>query len=111
MAKKDMCLRVAHWALRLEKFEYTVEHRAGTSMKHADALSRNPIECMMVHESQHLFIAQIRRAQEDNPESQKIMQAVKDGTNEDFVIVNGVLCKENYGNPRIVIPKLMQQEF
>lgn len=42
MSKKDACLRVAHWALRLEEFEYTVEHRSGTSMRHVDALSRNP---------------------------------------------------------------------
>lgn len=26
MAKKDACLRVAHWALQLEEYEYTVEH-------------------------------------------------------------------------------------
>jgi len=45
MSKKDACVRVDRWALEIEEFQYKVEHRPGTSMRHADALSRNPVEC------------------------------------------------------------------
>jgi hypothetical protein len=43
MKKKDLVTRVARWALLLEEFDYVLEHRPGNSMKHCDALSRNPI--------------------------------------------------------------------
>lgn len=111
MSKKDACLRVAHWALQLEEFEYTVEHRAGTSMRHADALSRNPIECLNIQETPSAIIAQVRRAQEDDPDLQKHMLAAKNGKSQDFIITDGVLCKENRGNPLVVIPGTMQQEM
>lgn len=42
MKKKDLCVRVARWALLLEEFNYVIEHRAGKNMRHIDALSRNP---------------------------------------------------------------------
>jgi len=45
MSKRDACLRVARWALEIEEFYYKVEHRPGISMRHADALSQNPMEC------------------------------------------------------------------
>ncbi|GFV51311.1 retrovirus-related Pol polyprotein from transposon 17.6 [Trichonephila clavipes] len=34
--------RIARWALQLEEFDYEIEHRAGSRMKHVDALSRYP---------------------------------------------------------------------
>ncbi|GFW78636.1 transposon Ty3-I Gag-Pol polyprotein [Trichonephila clavipes] len=46
MQKKDLITRIARWALQLEEFDYEIEHRAGSRMKHVDALSRYPV--MMV---------------------------------------------------------------
>ncbi|KAJ0179012.1 hypothetical protein K1T71_005787 [Dendrolimus kikuchii] len=42
LQKKDLPPRVARWALLLEEFDYKIEHRSGTQMRHVDALSRNP---------------------------------------------------------------------
>ncbi|GFV67404.1 pro-Pol polyprotein [Trichonephila clavipes] len=39
-AKKDLITRIAGWVLQLEEFDYEIEHRAGSRMKHVDALSR-----------------------------------------------------------------------
>ncbi|GFX86733.1 retrovirus-related Pol polyprotein from transposon 17.6 [Trichonephila clavipes] len=40
MQKKELITRIARWALQLEEFDYEIEHRAGSRMKHVDALSR-----------------------------------------------------------------------
>ena len=33
--------RLMRWSLRLAEFEFEVQHRAGTKIKHVDALSRH----------------------------------------------------------------------
>ncbi|GFV23385.1 hypothetical protein TNCV_4780971 [Trichonephila clavipes] len=43
MQKKELTTRIARWALQLEEFDYEIEHRAGSRMKHVDALSRHPV--------------------------------------------------------------------
>lgn len=68
MIKKETCLRVARWALQIEEFNYVIEHRPGTSMRHVDALtiSRNPPPiCLFQEEKDDGLIAQIKSAQED----------------------------------------------
>jgi len=57
--KRELATRVARWALLLSKFNYTIEHRAESSMAHVDALSRYPI-CITINSE---FIAQLLKAQ------------------------------------------------
>lgn len=40
--KRDMLPRVARWWTQMQEFEFDIEYRAGRSMAHVDALSRNP---------------------------------------------------------------------
>lgn len=40
LAKKNVNTRIARWALELENYDFTIEHRKGLSMGHVDALSR-----------------------------------------------------------------------
>ncbi|GFX07809.1 retrovirus-related Pol polyprotein from transposon gypsy [Trichonephila clavipes] len=42
-AKKELITRIARWAFQLEEFDSEIEHRAGSRMKHVDALSRYPV--------------------------------------------------------------------
>lgn len=111
MAKKDANLRVSRWSMVLEEFDYKVEHRAGTSMRHADALSRYPIECLNIQQSHNILLAQFRRAQADDPSIQKTILSVKNGTNKDFILLNDILYKSDYGATLLVVPKQMQQEM
>jgi len=39
MRKNDVPVKVSHWAMFLQDFEYIIEHLPGTRMKHVDALS------------------------------------------------------------------------
>ncbi|XP_035220759.1 uncharacterized protein LOC118193740, partial [Stegodyphus dumicola] len=49
MSKKDICTKISRWALMLQDYDYTIEHRSGTRMGHVDALSRNPV-CMVIQD-------------------------------------------------------------
>lgn len=41
--KKQVNARIARWALELENYNYSIQHRSCASMGHVDALSRNPL--------------------------------------------------------------------
>lgn len=67
MNEKDLCVRVARWALLLEEFSYTIVHRPGKNMIHVDTLSRNPLPySMLISESEESMVARIRRAQRED---------------------------------------------
>jgi len=38
---QDPSSRLTRWAIKLAEYDFVVEHRPGTQMRHADALSRN----------------------------------------------------------------------
>ncbi|XP_071052109.1 uncharacterized protein [Onthophagus taurus] len=44
MKKKDITPRIGRWILKLQEYDFEVEHRIGTLMAHVDVLSRNPHE-------------------------------------------------------------------
>lgn len=87
MKKKDLCLRVSHWALLIDQYNYKIEHRPGTSMRHADALSRNPVQVMLVQKGRDELIDQIRKAQQNDPELCKLIDTVRAGKNKEFSLI------------------------
>lgn len=109
MKKKDICAQVARWAFFLEDFRYTIVHRPGNSMRHVDALSRNPLPmAMLVEECEDSILARLRRNQLEDEELKEIKKQVEENQADGFVIINGLLCKEVNGDTPIVVPKLMQ---
>lgn len=106
LQKKDLPPRVARWALLLEEYNYDIEHRPGTRLKHADALSRNPI-CMILTET----AARLKKAQDDDPHTNLLKKMLEKGPYQDYLIERGILCKEKDGTRLIVVPKKMQYEI
>lgn len=47
MNKKDLCICIARWALLLEEFNYTIEHRPDSSMRHV--AGRVVVQCRRVY--------------------------------------------------------------
>lgn len=43
-ATKQLIPRIARWWLRLQEFDFELQHRPGTQMCHVDAMSRAPVE-------------------------------------------------------------------
>lgn len=108
MYKKDICTRIARWALMLEEYDYAIEHRPGVQMRHVDALSRFPVMVITTNDS---FIVRLRRAQETDNELEAVKEVLKDKPYKDFVLENGLLFKIIDGDKLLVVPKAMSTEI
>lgn len=112
MAKKDLCVRVARWALLLEEFDYTIEHRPGKSMVHVDALSRNPLpSCLTIGECEEGLMARLKRAQKGDDELRSLIDATERGEANSCLIRGGILYREVDGDIRVVVPRAMQTQI
>lgn len=104
LKKKDLVTRVARWVLLLQEYDYKVEHRAGSRMRHVDALSRNPCVAVITN-SIH---SQLREAQDKDEGLRAIKEILKDKTYKDYWMENDILYK---GDQRLlVVPKVMEKE-
>ncbi|GFX89531.1 hypothetical protein TNCV_72241 [Trichonephila clavipes] len=107
MQKKELITRIARWALQLEEFDYEIEHRAGSRMKHVDALSRYPV--MMV--CNDTLTSKLKKAQEEDDNIQTFKSLLEKQESEEFFERNGILYKYLNGRELIVTPKAMQAEL
>ncbi|GFY35648.1 hypothetical protein TNCV_2619391 [Trichonephila clavipes] len=103
-AKKELITRIARWALQIEKFDYEIEHRAGSRMKHVDALSRYPV--MMV--CNDTLTSKLKKAQEEDDNIQTLKLLLEKQESEELFEGNGILYKYLNGRKLIVTPKAMQ---
>ena len=109
MNKKDLCVRVARWVLFLEDFEYIIEHRAGRSMRHVDALSRNPLStCLTVDESDESLAARFRKAQRDDADLKEKLERTENGELSGYSTRGGLLYKDVGDETLLVVPRSMQ---
>ncbi|KAG5308611.1 TF29 protein, partial [Pseudoatta argentina] len=97
MSKKDLCVRVARWALLLQEFDCTIEHRSGKAMRHVDALSRNLPEIMYIREDNSSLVARLSNAQRDDKTLTQIIESREFWFSEmrkkiDKVIKNCITC-------------------
>ncbi|GFX03112.1 hypothetical protein TNCV_4288951 [Trichonephila clavipes] len=103
----ELITRIARWALQLEEFDYEIEHRAGTRMKHVDALSRYPV--MMV--CNDTLTSKLKKAQEKDDNIQTLKSLLEKQESEEFFERKGILYKYLNGRELIVTPKAMQAEL
>ncbi|GFW21503.1 retrovirus-related Pol polyprotein from transposon 17.6 [Trichonephila clavipes] len=97
-AKKELITRIAKWALQLEEFDYEIEHRAGSRMKHVDALSRYPV--MMV--CNDTLTSKLKNAQEEDDNIQTLKSLLEKQESEEFFERNAnkkTGKKEGFLNP------------
>ncbi|GFX44876.1 transposon Tf2-9 polyprotein [Trichonephila clavipes] len=105
--KEDLITRIARWALQLEEFDYEIEHRAGSRMKHVDALSRYPV--MVV--CNDTLTSKLKKAQEEDDNIQTLKSLLEKQESEEFFERNGTLYKYLNGRELIVTPKAMEAEL
>lgn len=109
--KKDLCVRVARWALLLEEFDYVIVHRPGKNMIHVDTLSRNPLPCsLLINKSEESIIARIRKAQREDASSRDMYTLADKGQSDGYVVRGGLLFKETKGDLQVIVPKCLQSQ-
>ena len=105
--KKDVSPRIARWVMDIEGYNYKMEHRPGTRMRHVDALSRQS-GVLMIRDG---LAERIGRAQKADPNLRAVFKALETGEFEDYMRRGDYLCKVQDGNPLLVIPSGMQEEI
>lgn len=108
MSKRDLAPKVARWAMKLEEFSYTIEHRAGTRMRHVDALSRCSAVLFGFPDS---LAIRIKSAQGKDDGISAIKALLEKEPYEDYVVRDGILFKFVNGRDILVVPKSMHQEI
>lgn len=106
LQKKDLPPRVARWALLLEEYDYQIEHRPASRMKHADALSRYPT-CLILTET----TARLKKAQDEDEHIQLLKRILEKEPYQNYIFYNEILYKERNGDKVFVVPKKMQNEI
>ncbi|GFX82763.1 retrovirus-related Pol polyprotein from transposon 17.6 [Trichonephila clavipes] len=104
LSKKELNPRIARWALYLQEFNYTIEHRTGSKMAHVDALSRPP-HCMLIQNSVHL---QFFKAQQTDDQITTIKTLVETKPHDNYIVKNKLLYKTVNDTDLLVVPDEMQ---
>lgn len=107
--KKDIPPRIARWALLLEEYDYVIEHRRGTSMKHVDALSRYPV--MVVTADENTTLKRLKNEQDKDETIVAVKEILKEKPYGNYLMIDGLLHKFEGGNELLVVPKAMQSEI
>lgn len=105
MKKKDIPLRVSRWAMMLQDYDYVIEHRSGSKMRHVDALSR--MACLLLEDS---LIHRLKDAQRQDDWIRAVCKVLEKDEYENFFVKHGVLYKDQV-NEHIVVPSLMEEEI
>ncbi|GFX93071.1 transposon Tf2-9 polyprotein [Trichonephila clavipes] len=104
LSKKELNPSIARWALYLQEFNYTIEHRTGSNMAHVDALSRPP-HCMIIQNSVHL---QFLKAQQADDQITTIKTLLETTPHGNYIVKNKLLYKTVNGTDLLVVPDEMQ---
>ena len=105
MRKAEVPLRVSRWAMFLQDFKITIEHRSGSKMRHVDALSR---VCTLIVEDSMKH--RLKEAQLSDPWVKAIRKVLESDSYEDFYLKHEILHK-NPVKELIVIPQVMEDEI
>lgn len=104
LKKKDLTPKVARWVLLLDEYDYEIEHRVGTKMRHTDALSRIPFVATV-----STLNEEIRSAQNDDEGLKAIKEILKKNPYNDYWVDNGLLFKGE--QKQLVVPKSLEKEI
>lgn len=99
LEKKDILPRVARWAMTLQDYTFSVQHRSGNRMAHVDSLSRYPVMAINSVLSQR-----IKEEQEKDTRIKEIVSNIGTSNQTEYSVSNGILYRYSNGRHLLVVP-------
>ena len=121
--KKQINSRIARWALELERYNYSVQHRSGTQMGHADALSRCKLDSDIEETTNNIDVSdtigliasddidfQIQIAQSRDENIKTLSKKLEIESVEGYELIDGLVFKKNgNGDLLLCVPSEMEE--
>jgi hypothetical protein len=105
--RKDLNPRISRWALWLQNYDYKLEHRASSRMKHVDALSRQPVMILEATSfKQNLSLAQLQ----DSGIS-KLREFLEQQEHNKYELRDGLVYYKFKDRLLFYVPQLMEQQI
>lgn len=103
--KKELNPRIARWAMELQNYDYTIEHRSGGKMKHVDALSR-VTDVLIVEENSFEFNLSVCQSQDAKIKELRKQLEQKEDCN--FELRNGIVYRKMGDSVLFYVPENME---
>lgn len=105
--KADIPREVSNWISHLQEYNYEIEHRSGSRLKHVDCLSRYPQVLVVTSE----ISARMKNAQQRDDHMKAIFEVLQTKPYENFKVKNSVLYKNVDGTDLLAVPKALENDI
>lgn len=106
LKKKDINPKIMRWSLILENFDFSLEHRSGTNMKHVDALSRCFEGVLILEENS--FERNLSIKQSQDLKINEIKSSLEKSQSKLFELYNGLVYRKQNGLLLFYVPESME---
>jgi len=100
--KANLNPRIARWTLRLQNYNFKIQHRAGTKMSHVDALSRVSSIAPNKSIDEELLYRQLT-----DPQIQAISNLLEISDHEEYTLIGGLVYKKGPDKLKFYVPEPM----
>uniref|UniRef100_A0A2M4CKM2 RNA-directed DNA polymerase n=1 Tax=Anopheles darlingi TaxID=43151 RepID=A0A2M4CKM2_ANODA len=108
LRKADVPNEVLPWVMYLQDFNFEVEHRPGTRLRHVDCLSRYPLRVMVVTSE---ITARIKNGQQKDEMVKAICEILGERAYGAYHLKGGILYYAKDGQDLVVVPRGMQRQL
>jgi len=106
LQKRDINPRIARWALELQSYDYTVEHRPGNRMRHVDTLSRSFNVCII---EDNPFEHNLSICQSRDEKIKQISKELEQTESSLFEMRNGLVYRKRNSGLLFYVPEAMEK--
>lgn len=105
--KKIINPRISRWALELQDYDYSIEHRDGERMRHVDALSRS--HHILIVESDS-FEQALAASQQRDPTIRQLVKMLEKRDSSSYELINGLVYRKIGKDVLFYVPSQMETD-